>query len=175
MHLNAIRGIKRWLLKENEEPRRAPRSINPEVVVYYWDGSAPEGRQLRDISENGAYIYTSERWYPGTIIRIILQGYQTRTRTDGTTGPAASTCVSARVVRHEDDGVAVEFIFSGKDEEQALREFLAVIPVQPARTPPPQTMPNRRGQVLIEFALLIPLVLLAVNAVNFGVFSPFSC
>jgi len=163
--------MERWLLQEDKEPRRATRTASPEIVVHYWDGSAPEGRHLRDISESGAYIYTLERWYPGTIVRIVLQGQQTQTRSDGTTGPAASTCVPARVVRHGEDGVAVEFVFRDKDEEQSLREFLALIPAQPARTPPPEMTLRRKGQALIEFALLIPFVfLLAVNAVNFGGF-----
>jgi len=167
---SALKKMARWLLQEDKDPRNATRSASPELVVYYWDGSAPEGRHLRDISESGAYIYTPERWYLGTIVRIILQRYQTK-RADGSTGPAASTCISARVVRHADDGVAVEFIFRDKDDEQTLREFLRCIPAQPARTPSPEVTPRRKGQALIEFALLVPLVfLLAVNAVNFGGF-----
>jgi Flp pilus assembly protein TadG len=172
----AIGRIRRWLLHENEEPRRAPRNREPEVVVYYWDGSAPEGRRLRDISQSGAYIYTTERWYPGTIVRIILQDCQMAAREDGTTGPAASTCIPARVVRHGTDGVAVEFAFRDKEEQQSLRTFLAAIPAQPEQTVPGQTGPRRpplrtAGQALVEFALIIPLVLvLAVNAVNFGGF-----
>src|SRR5271154_7503648 len=101
MHLRALGKIKQWLLQENEEPRRAPRSSKPEVVVYYWDGSAPEGRHLRNVSQSGAYIYTPERWYIGTIIRIILQGYPTTMRQDGIPAPTASTCIQVRVVRHE--------------------------------------------------------------------------
>jgi Flp pilus assembly protein TadG len=176
MDWSSLGRMKRWLLQENEEPRRAPRNAQPEVVVYYWDGSAPEGRQLRDISQSGAYIYTPERWYPGTIIRIILQGYQTVTREDGTTAPQATTCIPARVIRQGADGVAVEFAFRDKKEEESLRNFLAAIPAPPARAEPtkvtlPVVLSQRQGQSLVEFALIIPLVLLlAVNAVNFGGF-----
>ena len=173
----AIGKMKRWLLQESTEPRRAPRTLQPEIIVHYWDGSAPEGRQLRDISPTGAYIYTRERWYPGTIIRIILQGYQTIIRPDGTSGPRTSICVPAQVVRQGADGVAVEFALRNHEEEEKLAEFLATIPAQPLATAPPGAMPPmppettvyRRGQSLVEFALLIPLVLLlAVNALNFG-------
>jgi Flp pilus assembly protein TadG len=140
-------------------------------VVHYWDGSAPEGRHLRDISHSGAYIYTPERWYPGTIIRIILQGYQTAARKDGTVGPAASACLPARVVRHGSDGVAVEFAFRDKEEEETLRTFLAAIPAQPERTVAVKATSRGDGQALVEFALIVPLVfLLAVNAINFGGF-----
>ena len=173
MALRAFGKMRQWLLqeKEEEQPSRAPRRIKPELVVHYWDGSAPEGRQLRDVSQSGAYIYTSERWYVGTIIRIILQGHSTTTREDGTTAPTASTCIAARVVRHGSDGVAVEFVFRNKEEEESLRTFLAAIPAQPAITMAPQAALKSKGQALVEFALIIPLVLLlAVNAANFGGF-----
>ena len=163
--------LKRWLFqKENSESRRTPRLARPEVVVYYWDGSAPEGRRLRDINSGGAYIYTPERWYIGTIVRIVLQGKRTTTRDDGTVVPAVSTSVPARVLRHGPDGVAVEFAFRDAQERQAFGKFLASIPVQPA-APAPAPTGDREGQALVEFALMVPLVfLLVVNAVNFGGF-----
>jgi Flp pilus assembly protein TadG len=167
--------MKRWLLQESEEPRRAPRIPLPEVIVHYWDGSAPEGRRLRDISQTGAYIYTTERWYLGTIIRIILQGYQAATPINGTPAPKASISIPAMVVRHGSDGVAVEFVFRDKEAEAELHAFLAKIPAQPPITVAPGVIPGgkarRGGQALIEFALILPLVfLLAINAVNFGGF-----
>ena len=73
MFQHAIGKMKGWLAGEREEPRRALRIPHPEILVYYWDGSAPEGRRIHDISHSGAYICTPERWYPGTIIRLILQ------------------------------------------------------------------------------------------------------
>jgi hypothetical protein len=116
---NAIGKTKGWLFLQNADQRRAPRSALPEIVVRYWDGSEPEGRCLRDISETGAYILTSERWYPGTIITLMLQGYQTKTLSDGTTAPVASTCVPARVVRQDTGGMAVEFAFRDNAEKTA--------------------------------------------------------
>ena len=130
---HAIGKLKRWLLgRERDEPRSVARSKDPEVVMHYWDGSAAEGRRLRDISHSGAYIYTAERWYPGTIIRIILQG--DRLQGDST---AHTTCVSARVVRHGSDGVAVEFAFRNEEELGSFRTFLAAIPPRPAPIAPP--------------------------------------
>jgi Flp pilus assembly protein TadG len=172
MYAHAIAGLKRWLFREEKtELRCAARSAQPEVVVHYWDGSAPEGRYLRDISQTGAYIYTAERWYPGTIVRIVLQGYQTAAREDGTTAPAVSTCIPARVVRHGSDGVAMEFAFRDEEERETFRKFLEAIPLQPARAAPPDSEKRREGQALVEFALIVPLVfLLAVNTVNFAGF-----
>lgn len=185
--LQSLNNIKRWMLHENEEPRRAPRLIQPEVVVHYWDGAAPEGREIRDISERGAYIFTSERWYPGTIIRLILQGHRPGPAKDGAGRVGAgkdgslpaipSICVSARVVRPGDEGVAIEFVFAHKREQEDFRAFLAMIPSQlehpgqPERPAHPKSTARRKGQALVELALITPLVfLLAVNALNFGGF-----
>jgi Flp pilus assembly protein TadG len=163
--------MKGWLLRESGEFRRAPRFIQPEIVVHYWDGAAPEGRRIHDISQSGAYICTPERWYLGTIVRLILQGFQAARPGDGAIVPRASTCIPARVVRHGRDGVAVEFVFRDKKAEETFRTFLAAIPVQPEGSAPPEAISPRGGQALVEFALIVPLVfLLAVNAVNLGGF-----
>ena len=172
MYRSAIGKLRGWLLpekEEDEEPRRAPRGLEPEVIVHYWDGSVPDARHVRDISDTGAYIYTPERWYLGTIIRILLQGYPKSIREDGTTVPTSSICIPARVVRHGTDGIAVEFIFQDEEEEQRFQKFLAAIPAQPPRTQRPKETSQRKGQALVEFALFIPLVfLLAVTGVTFG-------
>jgi Flp pilus assembly protein TadG len=163
--------MRRWLLPENGELARAPRQVQPEIVVHYWDGAAPEGRGLRDISETGVYILTAEQWYPGTIIRIILQGHRATAKADGTAVPAPSICVPAQVVRQGDDGVAMEFVFRNKQEKEKFREFLASFPNPAPGAPAAEVKADRKGQALIEFALIMPLVfLLAVNVVNFGGF-----
>ncbi len=168
---SAVGKVKGWLLQEDEEPRRALRIAQPEIVVYYWDGSAPEGRRIHDLSETGAYICTPERWYLGTIVRLILQGYAAAMPNDGAAAPRASTCVRARVVRHGSDGVAVEFVFRNDEEEKRFRSFMAAIPSAPAESAQPETASHRKGQALVEFALIVPLVfLLAVNAMNLGGF-----
>jgi Flp pilus assembly protein TadG len=169
--LRSIANVRRWLLEESDEPRRAPRLIQPEIVVHYWDGAAPEGREIRDISESGAFILTRERWYPGTIIRLVLQGYPDTAREGEGSVPTASICIPARVVRPGDDGVAIEFVFGGKREQNDFRAFLATIPAQSANLLSANATNRRSGQALVELALITPLVfLLAVNALNFGGF-----
>ena len=51
-----ISGLSRWLENEDSHKRRAPRVAQPALVVYYWDGSVPEGRRIRDISESDAFV-----------------------------------------------------------------------------------------------------------------------
>jgi Flp pilus assembly protein TadG len=164
--------MRRWLFPENGELRRGARWAEPEIVVHYWDGAGPDGRGIRDISDHGAYIFTTEQWYPGTIIRVVLQGRTSHTKADNAGAPASpslSICVPARVVRSGADGVAVEFAFRNKNEEKEFRDFLAAFPARPAQAGPAAIA--RKGQALVEFALIIPLVfLLAVNALNFGGF-----
>jgi len=163
--------MRRWLLQESDEPRRAPRSAQPEVIVHYWEGSAKGGREVRDISDSGAYIFTEERWYPGTIIRLVVEGQRMTVPDGGARAPVASICLASRVARHGSDGVAIEFVFGSDEERKALRNFLAAITVRPAGAATAATAKSRAGQALVEFALVLPLVfLLAVNAVNFGGF-----
>jgi len=162
-------GLSRWLENRPEDKRRAPRQAQPSVLVYYWDGSVPEGRKIRDISASGAYVITPERWYVGTIVRLILQGYKTTSQPDGGIVPSRSTSIPSRVVRHGPDGIGVEFMFSSPEEEKALQDFLASIPNTQGHTV--GRLAAVDGQALIEFALVFPLVfLLIVNAVNFGAF-----
>jgi hypothetical protein len=163
-------GLSRWLESDHSDnKRRAPRFAEPSFMVYYWDGSAPQGHQIRDISASGAYIVTTERWYVGTIVRLILQGYKTAPQPDGSIVPSRSTSIPARVTRHGSDGLGVEFIFSSPEEKKTVQAFVAAMPrVDPG---PAVNLAPVKGQALVEFALVLPLLfLLVVNAVNFGAF-----
>jgi Flp pilus assembly protein TadG len=164
-------GFSRWLEnRPSGDKRRAPRVPEPSLLVYYWDGSVPEGRKIRDISQSGAYVVTPERWYIGTIVRLILQGYKTTPQPDGGIVSSRSTSIPSRVIRHGPDGIGVEFLFSSPEEEKTLREFLATIPLTKGHDVVGH-LAAVDGQALIEFALILPLVfLLIVNAVNFGAF-----
>jgi Flp pilus assembly protein TadG len=160
----------RWLdHNPSAEKRRAPRVAEPFLLVYYWDGSVPEGRKIRDISPSGAYIITPERWYIGTIVRLVLQGYKTTPRPNDGIVPSRSTSIPARVVRHGIDGIGVEFMFPTAGERKTLETFLATIPPPSGGVAGGLTAVD--GQALIEFALILPMVfLLIVNALNFGAF-----
>jgi hypothetical protein len=124
------RRLTNWLAKFSDtspELRRAARMSEPGVVVYYWDGATPMGRQLRDISLTGAYLYTPERWYPGTIVRLLLQDKQPPVH-----GPApeahTSVSIPARVVWHGSDGVALEFLFRKPEDQNLLQALISPMP-----------------------------------------------
>jgi hypothetical protein len=120
-----FRQLKNWLAKSDDpaELRRAPRIPEPGVVVYYWDGATPSGRQLRDISLTGAYLYTAERWYPGTVVRLLIQP-MVFSPADADNPPPGSVSLQARIVWHGPDGMALEFLFQGPDDRKILKELI---------------------------------------------------
>jgi hypothetical protein len=144
-------------------------------VAHYWDGAAPAAHTIRDISANGLYLLTEQRWYPGTLVMMTLQ------RKDSFDGEAdRSITVQSKVVRSGADGVGLAFIAeehenarpaggSSLDENQfftagrkAINKFLQRVKNGRA---------DAKGQSLVEFILILPVVfLLVVNVVNFGAF-----
>lgn len=116
-----------WLVKPSDpsELRRAARLFEPDVLVYYWDGSTPVAHELRDISLTGAYLYTTERWYPGTIVRLLVQAKQKPAGADDFKEPAAaSISIPAKVVWHGKDGVALQFIFRHPEDRKVLEQLI---------------------------------------------------
>jgi hypothetical protein len=125
----------------SEERRRAERKALP-LAAYYWDGSAPSPRQVRDISPEGMYLLTEQRWYPNTLVTMTL------VRNDKPeTDPERALRLTARVVRAGTDGVGMAFILPaadrGKDERERfatdasrkdLVEFLAQLQADTGRT-----------------------------------------
>ena len=45
------------------------------IVAYYWDGGTPRVFPVLNMGLGGIYLRTDERWYPDTIIKMILQRY----------------------------------------------------------------------------------------------------
>jgi hypothetical protein len=151
--------------------RKVERQDTPQVVAHYWDGGAPAAHTIRDLSESGLYVVTEQRWYPGTMVMMTLQ------RKDSFDGEAdRSITVQSKVVRSGTDGVALIFVpeengyrhaangaSNGNGHfatagRKAISRFL-------------QQIRNGKGQSLVEFILILPVVfLLIVNVVNFGAF-----
>jgi hypothetical protein len=88
----------------SQEHRRAGRRVIAGLVAYYWDGGRPTAHNVKDISLTGLYMFTQDRWYPGTVIQLTLQ------ETDKTIAPSDRwIIVHAKVVRQGSDGVALLF------------------------------------------------------------------
>ncbi len=92
----------RWLSTDRRGSKRHPL---PGLVAYYWTGGAPQAFHIADISTNGLYLLTDERWFPGTMILMTLQ----RTNTEGD-DPDDFISVLTKVIRWSADGVGLSFV-----------------------------------------------------------------
>jgi uncharacterized protein len=92
----------RWLSTDRRGSKRHPL---PGLVAYYWTGGAPQAFHIADISTNGLYLLTDERWFPGTMILMTLQ----RTNTEGD-DPDDFISVLTKVIRWGTDGVGLSFV-----------------------------------------------------------------
>lgn len=97
-----------WFEKFFPRDRRgAERRESPPLIAYYWDGAAPRAHEIRDISPCGLFVKTEERWYPGTLVRLILQ------KTNGAADASErSIAILAKAVRWGADGVGLASISS---------------------------------------------------------------
>ena len=95
--------LERWLKPEPEEPRKAAREALPGLTAYFFTGGAPMEHAVRDISLTGMYVYTKERWYPGTVIRMTLTD-----RLEPTAD--RSLTLNMAVIRWGNDGVGLKFV-----------------------------------------------------------------
>lgn len=112
--------MKNWFEElMSRDQRRPQRYAAPRLVAYFWDGSTPTPHCVRDISVTGMYLLTPQRWYPGTLVTMILQ----RTDTNGS-GVPQSIAIQARVVRSAEDGVAFRFAIP-RSEEGRLKRYIA--------------------------------------------------
>jgi hypothetical protein len=104
--MDDMKSVNRWLEQLSfRDRRKTTRQESPHLVAHYWDGAAPLAHRIRDISSTGLYLLTEQRWYPGTLVRILLQ------RTDvAETDPDRSITVNAKVVRSGSDGVGLALV-----------------------------------------------------------------
>jgi len=148
-----------WFKQTPQGVERAERFPGSRFSAYYWSGGPATAYSLKDVSSTGAYLCTAERWCVGTIIALTLQ------RKSAGTEAAESIAGPCRVVRHGPDGLGVTFMFDRKQDRKTLAQFLSV----PRERP--RVNRSEQGQSLVEFALMVPLLLiLIVCALNFGGF-----
>jgi hypothetical protein len=110
--------LRKWLQRWwSPDPRKAPKAPRaervpaPGLAAYYWNGSSPAARGIRDISSSGLYVVTEERWYPGTLVLITLQ------RSDlGDQVAERTISVQSRAVRWGPDGVGLQFVLHDEQD-----------------------------------------------------------
>jgi Flp pilus assembly protein TadG len=133
------------------------------LSARYWNGGTASGARVQAISDTGAYLVTSERWYPGTLLNITLHfdpgGNDVKS--------PDSITVTCRVVRHEQDGMEIAFMLFGSKDRKAVQRFIKRVPCGES----PLSVRGEAGQSLIEFALMVPLLFVLIfTAINFGGF-----
>lgn len=113
----ALTLIRNLTEERRTEVRRGLRVPAPGVDAYYSIGSEPRRAPVKNISPTGAYLSTTDRWPPGTTIVLTLKG-----RKHAQEDLEPQVRLLARVVRHGDDGVGMEFVF----ENVTTAEWLAL-------------------------------------------------
>ncbi|MEP6961516.1 MAG: PilZ domain-containing protein [Acidobacteriota bacterium] len=150
--------------------RDAPR-FSPPLVVRYWSGGESTAHTVCNISRSGLFIESPDRWGTGTVVTLHLREFDD----SGRRQELSSTSMVAGVVRCENKGMGLTFLFTDKKEEKQFHQFLAAIAARAeedeVENSSGRRSRNQSGQSLVEFALLLPvLFLVLVNAVNFGGF-----
>ena len=110
-----------------DDRRRSPRITNPLVHAYFWNGAAPIALRLGDISRTGAYIYTPERWYLGTIVQTTFDADRNEKASNGPDPPISSVTVWSKIVRHGSDGVAMDFVIVKRIQREKIDALLATV------------------------------------------------
>lgn len=161
--MQIVNRLKEWVFQPPER-RRAERLKDPDTVAYYWDGSVPVPREIRDISLQGAYLCTPERWYVGTIVKLAL-----KTNRPPTNGRGESIQVTCKVIRHGEDGVGLQFISQEVIERKGLHRFLMSVMENLSKSKRIHSEDSVRGQALIEFAFMMPVIFfMLIIAINYG-------
>jgi PilZ domain-containing protein len=104
-------GRKGWLEKMLV-PYRADRRAASGFIAYRLRGAKVDENPVRDISATGAFVVTGERPVLGSLFLLTMQQ----------NGPfevnrARRITTFARVVRHDEDGIGVEFVAPSDEEE----------------------------------------------------------
>ncbi len=101
----------RWFRPGPKEQRRSPRESLPWIAAHFFNDEAPVPSAVRNISVEGMYVSTGERWKPGTIIRATLADWRQPSQ-------GRSLTVNATVARCDDDGIGFRFIFDKEKKPQ---------------------------------------------------------
>ncbi|MGO4517420.1 DUF192 domain-containing protein [Terriglobus sp. 2YAB30_2] len=150
----------------SRKKRRKDLGDNPPLVAHYWDGGAPLAHKVQKISSDRLYLVTDQRWYPGTLVMLSLQ------REDvPATDPNRAITVKGQVVGADENGVFFLLVLPEKKGRDFSREVLPGGADKKTFRAFLKRLQENRGQALIAYALILPLVfLLIVKLINLGGF-----
>ena len=175
-----MKPLKDWFgLLLSEDRRKAKREKAPQISAYHSDGTTARVHEIRDISFTGLYLHTEEHWTPGTVVTLTLQKASSTDRDSG-----RSVTIQCQVVRSNSDGAGLRFVLHEPAARQSPtglaashapsdRQARSSLPTADKQTFKRflRKLRTDKGQALIEYILLLPLIfLLVVNLVNFGGF-----
>ena len=96
------------------------------LVAHFWNGGAPKRYEVKKVNLRGAYVLTDDKWYPGTILTMMLRYDPYYVQVAAISGSGkASMRVRAKIVHFGEDGVGVRFVFLNEKERRQLRDFLS--------------------------------------------------
>lgn len=119
-----MKPFNRWFGKISlPDPLRPERRQSPGLCAYHSTGSTPKQDDVRDISCTGVYIFTEERWIPGTLVSLTLQRK----------GPPQESSdhritLQAKAVRWGNDGVGLSFALPANLDRSLWESLLACTP-----------------------------------------------
>lgn len=100
------------------------RDLEGKFVAVYSNGGFPEPHPTHKVWCDGAFIQTTDRWYPGTILEMALHRQCSPAEMAIRNGSGAQR-VRARIVQYTNEGVKVEFIFADSADRRKLKQFLS--------------------------------------------------
>jgi uncharacterized protein len=103
--------LSRLLNPEPADNRKSARQALPGLYAYFFTGGAPVAHGVRDISLTGMYVFTNERWYPGTMVRMTISCSAER-------AVEQSITLNTTVVRAGEDGVGLRFVLEKGNKRQ---------------------------------------------------------
>ena len=109
---------KNWLFcllaAQRKEKRKSARESLPWIAAYFYDEGTPAPATICNISSLGMYVNTSERWTPGTTIRVTLSDWRL---------PSLDRTVTlkAMAVRSDEKGVGLRFVFEKQRHDGASK------------------------------------------------------
>jgi hypothetical protein len=104
-------GIK----EPSSDRRKGERQVIPGLVAYFWTGASPKPSQVGNISTEGFYLLTEERWLPGTRILVSLQIVDSASH-----NVEAMISVPSKVVWIGSDGIGFAFDSELSDENRGF-------------------------------------------------------